>query len=337
MVSVAEAAGSPQSQQAADLAAGLSLLSANETVTFARYNRYVLPFDGFVFWVNAAITNPTATNNSIVAQGALHISKSKIQDGTESYSLNKVVFTTTQPLHENFNAIGPTTIYIGSVVNPNDGAAIRFAFSDQGAFFQQAGLHHYSGDAIYAPLASQIIDDVTAFDGLSPVVSNSLAVWLSLNTYFPPYPGFMMPAGLTLYPSFLVPSSSQPPYGVVHIPPEATEPITSPFLDRTLGHWQSAMDRVRVTLYGLNQRQAADFLDFVLQYSEDTSNIGMMNIPVIRDEKLKQNELGLLAQKKTIDFEVSYQQTTLRNVARALIGKVIVGYVPPSIPIDLGE
>ena len=83
-----------------------------------------------------------------------------------------------------------------------------------------------------------------------------------------------------------------------------------------------------MTFYGCNQRAAADFLDFVLQYSEDTSNIGMMNIPVIKDEKFKQVGLNNLAQKKTIDFEVAYQQSTLRNVARQMIAKVVVGYSP---------
>ena len=322
MVSVAEAAGTPQSQMAADLAAGLKLLSANETVTFNRYNRYILPFDGFAFWVNAAVTSPTATNNSVVAQGAIHVTSNKQQSGTESYTINQVVFTTPTCLAEDFKGIGADTIFIGSY------NGIRFAFSNQDAFFQQAHLYHYSGDAVYPQMATQIIDDVAQFDGLSPVVSNSLAVWLSLNTYYPPYPGFKMPAGLTLYPSFLVPLNVPPPYGVIDIPPDATESIGSPFLDRTLGHWQSSKDRVRVTLYGLDQRRAADFMDFVLQYSEDTSNIGMMNIPIIKDEKFKQIGLQTLAQKKTIDFEVAYQQTTLRNVARQMIEKVVVGYHP---------
>ena len=328
MVSVAEITGAPQSQMEATLGAGIELLSASETVTFGKYTRYILPFDNFVFWVSSAVTNPTDTTNSIVAKGSLHVSKSKVQDGTESYSLNKVIFTTTQALHEEFNVIGADTIYIGSVVNPNNGATIRFAFSDQGAFFEQAGLHHYSGDAIYPPMASQIIDDVAAFDSLTPVASNSIAIWLSLNSYSPPYPGFKMPPGLTLYPSFLVPANIQPPYGVVHIPPEATEAIGQPTFDRTLGHWQLSKDRVRVTLYGCNHRATSDFLDFVLQYSEDTSNIGMMNIPIPRDEKFKQNELSILAQKKTLDFDVSYQQATLRNVARQMIEKAIVGYNP---------
>ena len=322
MVSVAESMGVPQSQMAAELAAGLRLLSADETVTFTRYNRYILPFDGFAFWVNATVTNPAATDNVVVAQGALHIATIKRQEATESYTNNQVVFTTAQCLDEAFGGVDEETIFIGSA------SGVRFAFSNKGAFFQQAGLFHYSGDALNPQIESQIIDDVTTFDGLSPVVSNSLAVWLSMNTYNPPYPGFMMPAGVTLYPSFLVPLNVATPYGVVDIPPDATEAIGSPFLDRTRGHWQSAKDRVRVTFYGCNQRVAADFMDFVLQYSEDTSNIGMMNIPVIKDEKFKQVGLNNLAQKKTIDFEVAYQQSTLRNVARQMIAKVVVGYSP---------
>jgi len=331
MVSIAEALGTPQGQMAGDLKAGIELLSASQTVTFTKYNRYVLPFDGYVFWVRADLTQTVAPNpndtlsgaNQITATGSLHVARSKAQDGTETIGINKYIFTTTQNLGQDFNRIGPSSIFVGEMCGQ------LIAFSDQGDFFQQASLYHYSGDAVYPQMRTQMIESADDFNALSPVVSNSLAVWLSLNSYFPPYPGFNMPSALTLYPSFLVPANIEPPYGVVHIAADATESFgATPFLDSTLGSWQLAKDRVRVTLYGCDYGMAVSFLNFVLQYSEDTSNIGLLNVPIIRDEKLKQAELAILAQKKTIDFEVSYQQAALRNVSRQMITKLVNSYNP---------
>ena len=52
----------------------------------------------------------------------------------------------------------------------------------------------------------------------------------------------------------------------------------------------------------------------------------------MRDEKMTQSELGILAQKKTITFEVSYYQTTVNNIARQLIEKAFISVTPSTIP-----
>ena len=57
----------------------------------------------------------------------------------------------------------------------------------------------------------------------------------------------------------------------------------------------------------------------MLQYSRDTDNIGIMGASVIRDEKRTQVEASILAQKKILEFHVSYYQTTARDIARQLI------------------
>ena len=317
MPSIAETLASPQSEMAATLEGGLELLSARQTVSFTRYQQVILPLDGFVFWLRDA-------GSVITAEGSLHVARRKVQDETETYSVNRVIFTTETSLGEDFNDVGPTTIYIG-VINGQ-----QFAFSNQDNFYEQAGLCHYAGDAVYPPLLSQIVNDLAKLNHADVIVSNSLPVWLALNIYVPPYPGFQMPSGLTLYPSFLVPPNIAPPYGVVDIAPAGTEAFGAlPFLDSTLSSWQAGRERVRVTLYGCNNDIAVSFLNFVLQYSEDTSNIGVVGqIPIIRDEKLKQVELGIIAQKKTIDFDVSFQQSALRNVARQMIASVVNGYHP---------
>jgi hypothetical protein len=42
-------------------------------------------------------------------------------------------------------------------------------------------------------------------------------------------------------------------------------------------------------------------------------------MPVIQDEKITQSEFGIIAQKKSITFEISYYQKNLLDIARQLI------------------
>ena len=61
-------------------------------------------------------------------------------------------------------------------------------------------------------------------------------------------------------------------------------------------------------IYGLGNSYAMDFVDAVNQYSADYNYFGLMNVPTTRDEKMSQNELGIIAQKKSIEYEISYYQ-----------------------------
>ena len=70
------------------------------------------------------------------------------------------------------------------------------------------------------------------------------------------------------------------------------------------------------------------WLDLVYQFSYDTDTIGIMAPAIPRDEKRTQAELGILAMKKTFDFQVSYLQIALPNVARKLIETVVTTYFP---------
>lgn len=337
MATVDELLGGSQSPLNADLAAGVEAISANQTITFTKYVRVVLPLDGFVFWVRAdivseaAIANATAFNVTapgapievitpapyVVARGSLHYASEKKQDETESYSVNRVVFTAIDPVHQDFNQIGPACILIGEL----DG--IRFAFDNRQNFYRQADLYHYIGDAIYPYMESQIIDNVAALpSGL--VVSNSLPFWLRLNDYHPFY-GFGN--SIPLYPSHLSPPNLRPPFATVHIYPESTVALVSaPRLGRRYSHEQLSRDRVRVTFYGANNAAALTFHDCVMQYSADYGYIGMANVPVMQDEKSSQNELGILAMKKMIEFEVNYYQSTARDMERQIICQAIPSF-----------
>lgn len=314
MASIADALqGAPSSQMADDLGAGLSALSLNQAVNFFEYSRTVLPLDGYVFWVSAS-PKPKSI------KGSLHYATARRQDEDATQAVNQITFSTRNPVTE-FNCLAPGSILIAE----HDG--IRFSFSARAPFFQAAGLFHYSGTAVLPTMASQVLDNEP--DASQAIVSNSLPIWLSLNSYEPPYPGFVIPDGLTLYPSFVVPENLRPPYGAVHIAPEGTEALAgAPHLGRTLSSYQLVKDRVRITLYGCNNDTAISLLNFILQYSADNNTIGLLNVPTVRDGKKPQPEIAALAQQKFIDFDVSYHQTTARNVARQMIEKVVVNYQP---------
>ncbi len=253
-----------------------------------------------------------------MVQGSLHYATDSRQEEAESYGANRVVFTALSPVND-LNELGPDEMYIGTF------QGLRFAFSSRGMFYRQADLQHYVGYAVYADMETQVIDNVAQLDTRSVIVSNSLPIWLSLNGYAPFY-GIGNP--VTLYPSFLLPNNLRPPFGAVHIGPDTAAIGGAPRLDRTLSHTQLVTERVRVTLWGMRNFNALDFLDCVCQFSLDHDTLGIMNQPVPRDEKRTQNELDTIAQKKTIEFQVNYYQSTARNIARQLILSAIPTFIP---------
>jgi len=68
------------------------------------------------------------------------------------------------------------------------------------------------------------------------------------------------------------------------------------------------------------------FLNFVVQYSMEVGLFGIMNMPIILDEKHAQAELSAIAQKKTIEFKISYLQTLSSDpgLTRQLIKHALV-------------
>ncbi|EAS0153785.1 hypothetical protein DV545_23810, partial [Salmonella enterica] len=71
-------------------------------------------------------------------------------------------------------------------------------------------------------------------------------------------------------------------------------------------------------------------LRYVQDYTlSDKAEMGVMNIPVIQDERTTQNELNIIAMRKKVKFKVNYYQQRMRNVARRLITSAI-----PSIYVE---
>jgi len=302
MPSVAESAGAKH-ELAAGLAAGVNTISENQVITFVQYVRKVLPLDGYVFWVKSGVAAGT-TLRTIDVQGSLHYASGVNQDEDATAVTNNVVFTALAEIQD-FQEIDPSTIYIATV----DG--MRFSFNERRPFYKQADLHHYRGNAVYSVMDSQIIDVAPLDTNL--VVSNSLPIWLAMDQLMP------------VYPSYLVPQNLPPPYAAVHIPPESTTALGSaPRIDIISTHTQLVSEKVHITIYGTRNNEALDYQDYVFQQSLDTDNFGVMNTPVIRDEKRIQSELSVIAMKKTFTLEISYYQSRVQDIARQLITRAFV-------------
>lgn len=282
-------------------------------VVFTKYIRYVLPLDGYVFWLRV---------EAATFQGSIHYGTITTQNETESTAVSRVVFTTSQDIGHLLES-SPQTTWIG------EHGGRKFAFSSQGFYSPNAKLFHYEGNAVYPYMESQLVDLGAQLDPSTLIVNNSLPAWLAIKEYnpiwlVPPNPG------IELFPSFLVPPNLVPPYGVVHIGPETTKGLQmAPLLEQNATHHLLATEVAKITLYGLTNRQAADWFDTVMRYSQDTNAIGMMSTPAaLRDEKQIQNELNVLAMKKSIEFEIAYDQQTIRDLALQLIQKVSATVVP---------
>jgi hypothetical protein len=311
------------------LIAGLDAISGGQTVVFQPYVRYVLPIDGYIFWINAQIITPqqlaaagVGMPQPVIVSGSLHYSSQIEQTNESTYSVTHVVFNTDQPVSA-FTDISPNLIYIGRIVGAN-GTPIRFSFSRHDYYYEEAGIWHFSCHALYSTLASQLIDSQDQFEERQ-VVSNSLPIWLSMIASPPFGTTIAPPPGLQLYPSLLSPINLEPPYGIVHIPADGTRALQPiPYIDRLGNQWQLMADRVDITLFGLRAREAADFQAYVQEYTLLTENvIGLMRPPAVRDGKRPQVEFQAIAMMKHLEYEVSYNQQTARNVARKMISVAV--------------
>ena len=294
----------------ASLAAGITSISGNQTVIFTQYSKTVLSDDGYVFWIRQGTSQAYA--------GSLHYATQTDQAEDQSAAVNEVIFSSKDEITE-FNTINPQVIWIADFAA--DGGTIKVAFNQRGRFYQQAGVWHYQGTAVLPAMQSQLVGSQLDLP-TGPIVSNSLPIWLSQNASFP------------VYPSFLVPGNVTPPYIVAHVEPGKTEALgafpmlVSPGVPEQVGNpatlydWPSSQlmrDEVRLTLYGLNNQQAIQYLVSLIEFSRDTDAFGFCNSPAIQDEKRTQSEITAIAMKKCIDISASYYLSTADALARRYI------------------
>jgi hypothetical protein len=301
-MSIAEASQGALSQLSAALRLGQGVLNYAPT-DFRAYTRVVLPLDRFIFW------QPTVP---LIIAGSLHYSQELLQNEDETFGQATVIFTTSERIAQ-FEEAPINTIFLSRAGN------FRFAFAQQQGFYSEANLYHYLGHSIPPSMESQFLDTPRTIDPSQAVVSNSLPLWLKLNNYQSLLPGGFSNS-LELFPSFIVAPNQKPPYISVHIGDDDTRALAAaPHLGTDRSHFQLVSDKVRVTLYGVQNNQALDFVDCVYQYVLETNNFGIMNMPVVRDAKRTLAEIQALAMKKVIDFEISYHQRRVADVSRQLI------------------
>lgn len=313
-----------QGQLQAVLDAGVEALSVRQTVTFTLYTFLAVASDGFGFWI--------ASSTQATVVGALHYSTDLLQDEDQTAAANQVILTAEAEVTE-FNLTAPGQLWIGAWPVAGGAATLQVAFSSRGDYFGPANLWHYRGIAVLPVMAAQILASPADLPS-GPIVSNSLPIWLAQGT-----------TALPVYPSFLVPQNARAPYVVAHVEPDGTEAIQA-FPDLTgwpappiplnptlynLASQQLCRDRVRLTLYGLNNQAAQQFLYGLIEYSRDTDAFGFGSNPVIRDEKRTQREIMAIAQKKTITLSVSYYQGAANVAARRMIVQAFVTTNPGSV------
>ncbi|MBL0907809.1 hypothetical protein G5645_07345 [Pectobacterium carotovorum] len=293
----------------ATLTQGLDDLSQYQVVTFTRYIRTVLPLDGFVFWVKASLIEPDDIADTVDVKGYLHLTTDSIQDDEQIYDRNVVTLTAQSDI-DPFNDIGNDVLYIGQFFG------IQFSFSRRTGLNEPANLYHYTGEAIFPHMRSQIINSADDIDLDDVVVSSSLPVWLSLNKYMPMFPAMLSLQNLT------------PPYATVKCSNVA--PVEGGYyIDAESNQYQLVTEDVTISITGLRNAETADFLWYVQQYTlRDDAEMGVMNIPVVQDERVRQNELNVIAMRKTIKFRVNYYQQRMRNVSRQLITSAIPSIYP---------
>lgn len=312
------------------LSAGVDVLSGSQEVSFIPYVRVVLPLDGFVFWMNASLLTPAelAQHNlesagPITVTGSLHYATIGTQVEDETIGIRRVDFTAEQPVKA-FAEATSTVIYVGTWETYL--GSFKFTFSQSSSFYEQASIYHYVGDAVYPVFERQLIESLADFDKRQ-IVSNSLPIWLSLINAVP-FPS-LVNQRLDLYPAFLVPANLVPPYAAIEIPPASTRALQmAPRYSRSLSRSQLVFERVNLTIYGLRNDEVMDFLDYVVTYSDNTDIFGITNTPVVQDDHRTQIELGALAQKKRIEFEINYYQSRVRDIARQVIADAGIVMIP---------
>lgn len=295
---------------------GISDLSRDQKLTFTQYTKHTFSEDGYVFWV--------AGPNTFEVKGSLHYGSETLQEEDQTIGQNAVIFTAEQEITA-FNTISPTTIWICSY-GVDSGEDIQIAFSRRAPLYEQAGIWHYSGFAVYPALKSQLVQSVSQLP-IGPIVSNSLPIWLNLPNIINTMPG-VTASTAPVYASFLVPENVVPPYIVAHIEPGMTEALQQfPYLaytvggtvSQTLSSWQLTKDFVRLTFYGFTNADALLYQNALIEYSLNTDDFGFMSSPVMQDEKRTQSEISALAQKKTLTLNASYYMNTSDTIARKLI------------------
>ncbi|MXV43464.1 hypothetical protein GS501_00010 [Saccharibacter sp. 17.LH.SD] len=303
MPSLSELAGS-NTPLANALEAGLKDISYDQSVPFRKYKRVVLPLDGFIFWVACSAQQDV--------KGSLHARTESTQNEWASYDQSGIVFTTKKeldPFHEETTELD--TVWVGTW------QGIKFAIGARSQRYEQAGLQHYLGDTIPPTFCRQFIETEAELEGISPIVSNSLPFFLAMATESPaPLAWCAWPRGVPVFPSFSVPDNQNAPYVSAHHESESTTALSMGTRSPNGTTDTLTRERVRLRLVGLTNEEASNVLNFVTHWALlNWDKLGVLNTPILRDDKRPLAPINTLGMLKTIDFDVMYSQHAARSVA----------------------
>lgn len=301
-----EQAEGTRTQLAGVLQNAVETISGKQEITFTLYVRKVLPIDGFVFWVNAGLLQPTSLPEGAevtrTISGSLHRQVSSYQEESESRDENFIIFT---PLEQcdYFNVQDPNAIYLGEY------AGQKFTFSRMESRYTQSGIWHYRGKAVLPSLMGQLIE---SRDQLSEkqIVSSSLPAWLTLTDYG------------DVYPAYLTPNNLQGPYIAVDC--RAPVPLQAAPLVVNGTRYLLVKETVRCTLQQFDNARALQWIDYVIDEALYGDIFGVSNTPVVEDRRQRQVEIKALDQSKVVVFEVNYYQQAMTDVAKRLITEAFI-------------
>lgn len=287
----------PDNSLEGTLRAGLQSISRNQLITFVKYNRVILPYDGSVFWIRDPSTLP------IEVFGSFHYQTDQKQELDHTIAYQNITFTTPSQIND-LNDVQPDVLWIGQ------GPDFEFSFSSHGNYYEQANLWHYRGQAVFPEMRTQVLQDYQDLPQAA-IVSNSLPIFIALSDYAP------------VYPSYLVPDNISPPYIVCHIDPETTTALQPIPLYTDSDTWQLMRDRVRLVIYGFDNRTVQNYLQYIAR-SSLSGGFGIMKMGmVVKDGKHIQSELNVLGQQKFVELEVSYNQSAVYDYVLQYIRKVL--------------
>lgn len=291
----------PNNSLGAVLNTGLTVLDQSQEITFVYYYRVILPYDGFVFWVKDPAKAP------LVVPGSLHYQTDQRQELDKTMAYQNVVFTTPVEVAD-FNELQPNEMLFGQYED------FEFTFSSHANRYEQANLWHYVGQAVYPEMRTQILQSASDVP-TTPIISNSLPIWLALNHYG------------DVYPSFLVPENLTPPYIVCDIQESDTTYLQPLAWQNGTDTYQLMKDKIRFVTYGLLNNQVLNFVQY-LQRSSLSGAYGILqNGITVKDGKRIQSEMNVLAQQKFIEIEVSYNQQAVYDMA--------LKYIKKALPVEL--
>lgn len=304
----------PNNSLDAVLKTGLGVISQEQQIVFRKYKRIILPYDGFVFWVLASLLDPNEPGAVLNVFGSFHYNTDQRQELASTIAYQNVIFTTDTEIAD-FNKLQPEYMYLGEFQN------LQFSFSSHKNYYQQANLWHYEGQAVYPQMRSQIVDSLDVLNKKDVIVSNSLPIWIALNDYAP------------IYPSYLVPENVSPPYIACHIDESSTSALQPIPLYNAEGTWQLMQDSVQLVVYGLNNFDIQNYLQYILRSSVNSGLFGILGDGLkVLDGKHIQSELNVIAQQKFIELDISYNQHAVYNCALEYIESVLPVTLIENVP-----